>query len=404
MIFAHKTLILTNKKQDQYFWQACGIARKAYNDSLAHQKRSYELWESGELKEKPKISDLRPRWTKLKNLLMPWAFDVCSFAGSDAINDLVAAYQKFFKKEAKHPRFKKRKFEEGSFAMRKNFSRPFPIKGKKIKLPRIGWVKLAEFPRFNGTCTQVTVSRRAGRWWISMLFHTESHPNPPCENQAGVVGVDVGIKHLATTSDGEFFENPRAYMSAQKRLRLYNKSLVRKKRGSKNWIKALIRLQKAYKRIADIRKNSIEQLTTHLTKRYKTIVIENLNVSGMVKNRHLSKHVLDAGFYLFKERLQKKAEYRECEIIIADRFFPSSKKCSNCGHKKENLSLSDREFKCESCGFEIDRDLNAAINLKNLAEISTVSACGDESSDLPNVNFACETFAVNQESIEKNHE
>ncbi|KAF0112582.1 MAG: transposase-like protein [Rhodospirillaceae bacterium] len=202
---------------------------------------------------------------------------------------------------------------------------------------------------------------------------------PKAENQ-GTVGVDLGVSALATLSTGEIFEGPKAHKALLDRLQRLSRSLSRKVKGSQNRKKAKAKLARLHVRIGNIRKDALHQLTTSLTRRFHTIGIEDLNVKGMVKNRHLSRAVSDMGFFEFRRQLDYKATQRGGVIVVADRWYPSSKTCSVCSHKLETLSLSVREWMCPTCGVTHDRDVNTAINLKNLAVSSTVSACGEEGS------------------------
>ena len=200
---------------------------------------------------------------------------------------------------------------------------------------------------------------------------------PPMKPLA-IVGVDLGIKTLATCSDSEVFENPKALGKNLKRLKKLGRLVSRKKKGSKNRRKAADRLSKFHKKISDIRKDTIHKITSHLTKTKSMVVIEDLNVSGMMKNHCLARAISDVGFYELRRQLEYKGGWYGCQVVVADRFFPSSKTCCECGVIKTDLSLSDRVYVCP-CGNEIDRDLNAAINLERYITASSAGnyACGE---------------------------
>jgi putative transposase len=202
---------------------------------------------------------------------------------------------------------------------------------------------------------------------------------PKAKNQ-GVVGVDLGISALATLSTGEVVSGPRPHRALLNRLRRASRGLSRKAKGSQNRSKAKRKLAKLHHRVACIRQNALHQLTTDLTRRFRTIGIEDLCVSGMVRNRHLARSVADMGFFEFRRQLDYKTMMRGGRVVVADRFFASSKTCSTCGHRLEVLPLSVRRWTCPACGKNHDRDMNAAINLKNYAVSSTVSVCGGEGS------------------------
>ena len=225
----------------------------------------------------------------------------------------------------------------------------------------------------------VTISRQADRWFIS--FKIEVEPVASL-NLKLVVGVDLGIKNLATLSTGEVFSGAKSYRKYEQKLQRMQRLNRRKQQGSRNWKRATIQIARLHRKIANIRKDALHKLTTYLAKNHSEIVVEDLNVSGMLANHKLAKAISDMGFYELKRQLSYKCELYGAKLTEADRWFPSSKTCSNCGHKKEMLSLSERVFDCPDCGFSLDRDLNAAINLKNLAVSSTVSACGLADADV----------------------
>ena len=186
------------------------------------------------------------------------------------------------------------------------------------------------------------------------------------------------IKTLASLSDGTTFENPRALGRRIKTIRKLSKSLSRKKKGSKNREKAKIRLAKMYLKVFNVRRDTLHKLTTYLAKSHSRIVIEDLCVSGMMKNRRLARAVADVGLYEFRRQLEYKCQWYGSQLHVASGWFPSSKKCSACGHKKKELSLSEREYYCEKCGLKIDRDLNAALNLVTVSLPETLTACGED--------------------------
>ena len=192
------------------------------------------------------------------------------------------------------------------------------------------------------------------------------------------MGVDLGINILATLSDGMVFANPRALGKRLRKLKQIHKSLSRKKKGSKNREKAKMRLARMYLKIFNIRRDTLHKLTSHLAKSHSRVVIEDLCVSGMMKNRRLARAIQDVGFYEFRRQLEYKCQWYGSQLVTAPRTFPSSKLCSQCGHKKKNLSLSEREYDCEKCGLRIDRDLNAALNLVAARWSETENASGEE--------------------------
>jgi putative transposase len=204
---------------------------------------------------------------------------------------------------------------------------------------------------------------------------------PKAENQ-GEAGVDLGVSSLATLSTGEKVEGPKPHRALSDRLRRSSRSLSRKVKGSKNWKKAKRKLSRLHARISNIRNDALHKLTSDLTSLFHTIGVEDLNVRGMLSNRRLSRSIADMGFSKFRRQLEYKSAMRGGLVVAADKWFASSKLCHKCGHKLESLSLSARFWSCPKCGSHHDRDVNAAINLKNYAVSSTVSACGEEGSGL----------------------
>ena len=237
---------------------------------------------------------------------------------------------------------------------------------KALKLPRIGRVHCMEnvAERVDGArVLRMTVSQRAGRWYASLTVERDDKPvtKPP---RGGAVGVDLGIKTLATLSDGTVIENPRCLAASERRLKKAQKALSRKTRGSKRRAKARAKVARLHARVANQRLDAMHKLTTWLASTYSEICIEDLNAAGMVKNRHLAKAVSDASFGEFRRQLDYKTARNGAALHVVDRWYPSSKTCSKCGAVKAKLSLSERVFHCDSCGLSIDRDLNAAVNIK----------------------------------------
>ena len=249
------------------------------------------------------------------------------------------------------------------------------ISSNRIKLPRIGWVKTYEKhlpPILVKSSSNVTISCQAGRWFISYKVDVEPQP---VEHPHGCIGVDIGVKTLATLSDGKTFPAVKAYRKAKRKIARLQRSVSRKVKGSNNRSKAILKLQKAHHRVACIRNDATHKLTTYLAKNHSEVVIEDLNVSGMMKNHRLAQAIADGGFYEFRRQLLYKCQWYGSKLTVVDRFFPSSKTCSHCGHIHKGLKLRDRTFVCSNCEFSSDRDWNAAINLQK-AGSSPVSACG----------------------------
>jgi putative transposase len=367
VLLAHKIALDPNAAQRLYFARAAGTARFAWNWALDEWKRQYKAG------GKPSDVSLRRDLNAIKREQFPWMYDVTKAAVQEAIIDLGAAFRAFFEKRAEYPQ-RKRKDDKPSFCAA-NECGTFRVDGEQIKLPVIGWVKMREAVRFSGPLKRATVSCEAGRWFVALMVDTED-VKPVVQPQA-CVGVDLGVSTLATLSTGEAIVGPKSHAAALKRLRRSNKALARKRRGSANFRKAKRRLGRLHTRIASVRRDATHKLTTRLAKTFKVIGIEDLNVRGMVRNRCLARAVSDGGFHEFRRQLTYKAQWYGARVVVADRFYPSSKTCSCCGVIKETLALSQRTFTCDDCGFEAGRDHNAALNLARLAASSAVTACGE---------------------------
>ena len=393
MLIAHRIALDPNNVQATYFARAAGAARFAYNWALAEWKRQYEACKLDSSLPKPSQAALRRQLNAKKREQFPWMLEVTKNAPQMAIIQLGDAFKNFFAGRAKYPQFRKKGVHDRFTLTNDQFS----IDGWRIRIPHLGWVRMRESLRFAGKILSATLSRVAERWFVSIAVDTanDSHlpqaeNEPQDENQVhgefrrsqnqGAVGVDLGVSALATLSTGETIDGPNPHKALLARLQRLSRSLSRKQKGSANRNKAKGKLAKLHARIAAIRSDALHQLTTNLTRRFHTIGIEDLNVRGMVKNRHLARSIADMGFFEFRRQLEYKAAMGGGQVVVADRFYPSSKTCSCCGHRLEALPLALREWTCPACAAHHDRDVNAAVNLKNMAVSSTVSACGEEGS------------------------
>jgi len=376
---AYKVELDPNNVQRTLLLKHAGAARWAYNWGLEQKIKCYKA-----SRQSPSAFDLHRALNVLKTVPterggVPWMYEVSKCAPQQALRNLDDAYRRFFRRRTGRdctggfPRFKSRRGGVGSFTLTGVVK--VSLEGTHIQLPRLGKLRLKErgyLPTSGAKMLSATVSERAGRWFVS-LSAEEDRPEP--KPSSGVLGVDVGINHLAVTSEGEVFENPRALSGALKRLRRLSKTVSRRQKGSKNRRKAKLRLARQHYRVSCIRRDAIHKATTMIAKSAGMIVIEDLNVAGMLKNRRLSRALADASLSDFHRQLEYKAEWYGATLVKADRFYPSSKRCSRCGHVKETLGLGERTYRCEACGLVMDRDLNAACNLEILAVSSTVSAC-----------------------------
>lgn len=381
MLIAHKIELGPNNKQATYFAKAAGTARFAYNWALAEWQRQYEAYKQDNSLPQPSQEALRRQLNSIKREQFPWMLEVTKNAPQMAIIQLGDAFKNFFAGRASYPQFHKKGFHD-SFSLTND---QFSVNGSHIRIPNLGKVRMRELLRFTGKIMSATVSRVADRWFVSITVNIESADTqnnlhlPKTENQ-GAVGVDLGVSALATLSNGKKVIGPKAYRSSLKKIKRLSRGLSRKRKCSNNRRKAKLKLAREHARISNIRNDTLHKLTTDLTRNFQIIGIEDLNVKGMIQNRHLALSVSDMGFFEFKRQLKYKSAMCGCKVVTADRFFASSKICSCCGHKLEALPLSTREWTCPVCNACHDRDVNAAINLKVLAVSSTVSACGEEGS------------------------
>ena len=375
MLTAHQIALDVNNTQTTYLAKASGTARFAYNWALAEWQKQYEEHKKDPVKPVPSEASLRRLLNSVKYERFPWMLEVTKNAPQMAIIQLGQAFKNFFSGKAKYPKLRKKGIHD-RFTLSND---QFDVKGNQIRIPHLGWVRMRETLRFVGKIVSATISRIADRWFVSI---TVEIPDPPQvkPEQNSVVGVDLGISAMATLSTGEKIKGPRPHTALLSRLKRYTKGLSRKKKGSKNRAKAKIKLARLHARISNIRLDSIHQFTTKLSSRFGIICIEDLSVKTMVKNRRLSRNIADMGFHELRRQLEYKTQRSQSSLIIAERFFPSSKTCSQCRHLLVELPLSVRQWICPGCKEEHDRDINAARNLADYAMSSMVKACGGNSS------------------------
>ena len=338
---------------------AAGTARFAYNNALAMWNAAYK--EDG----KANPGKLRQEFNATRKERFPWMNEVSNYVYAYPWIQLQKAYSAFFRKKARHPKFKAKHRSPESFYI---CHREMVFDGKVLHLGpnkfKLGPIRMREELRFKGKVMGATVRRDGSRWMLSVQVDVGDHHKDRTAD--GTVGVDLGITTLATLSTGEKIEGPKPLKKSLKKLQRCSKQHSRKKKGSKNREKSRRRLAKLHKRIRDIRKDAIHRLTTKLCRENQAVAVENLSVGGMMRNRRLARHIADMGWYEFRRQLEYKCLIYGTKLTIADRFFPSSKTCSACGAVRDELSLSERTYRCPSCNLEMDRDLNAALNLLDL--------------------------------------
>jgi putative transposase len=385
VILAHKIALDPTVEQEIYFARAAGTARFAWNWALGEWQRQYEAG------EKPSATKLKAQWNETRRIDFPWTYDVTKCAGGQAIINLGAAFSNFFRdvkkpkgqRKAGYPKFKK-KGQHDAFAL---WNDQFEVRGRyerfgksrgEIRIPNLGWVRLREPLRIDGRILGAVVSREAGRWFVAIQCETSdailAHPEP-----GTVVGVDLGISALMTLSrplpDGRIkIENPKPLRKAMRRVktlcrRISRQEEARKKRAAKTsrrMKKRRAALAKAHWRVANIRRDALHKATTAVADAFETVVLEDLNVAGMVKNHALAGSISDAAFGEIRRQFEYKERMRGGYVKVANRFFPSSKLMSCCGVVLDKLPLSCRTVVCPGCGTIHDRDENAAINLEHL--------------------------------------
>lgn len=374
MILSLKIKLYPTKEQEQLMWQSSGVSRYIYNWGLALKKQKYE-----EENINLSISDLRKELTQFKKTSgFSWLNTPSADGGREALRDLGDAYKKFFKKQGGYPKFKKKGKCETSFY---HDPRKLKVNDDYIYLEKIGLVKMSDegrLPKGDYKKDKIKVTnpriKHNGRYWILTLGIEVEDESAELTNVS--LGIDVGVKDLAVCSDGQVFKNinkSRTIKKLEKRLKRLQRQVSRKyemnKQGNKfvktkNIIKLEHQIKLIHLRLSNIRNNHLHQATNKIVKtKPSRIVIEDLNVSGMMKNRHLSKAIQQQKLYEFRRQWEYKTKKYGIELVLADRWYPSSKTCSGCGAIKSDLKLKDRVFKCDCCGLEIDRDLNASINL-----------------------------------------
>src|SRR3989441_5028143 len=356
MIKAHKIRLHPTPEQASYFAKAAGTARFVWNWALAEWNRQYEAG------EKCTALGLKKQFNEIRREQFPWTWEVTKNASDQPFLDLGKAFTAFFEGKARRPRFKSKKRSKPSFYLAND---QMELKDHHVWIPKLGWVNLAENLRFKGKVTGARITKIADWWFISITV--EVADRLPDKRKAAV-GIDVGLNRLATLSTGEGYENQAFLKTALLKLRQANKRLHRRVKGSKNREKARRQLARLHYRITCLREDVLHKLTTRIADGYGIVGIEDLNIKGLLKNRHLSRSFSDAALGKLLTLLTSKVDQRGGQVIKVGRFFPSSKTCHCCGWKWEDMQLSDRLFLCQNptCAYyqiHQDRDHNAALNI-----------------------------------------
>ena len=380
---AYKIEIDPTAEQKSKIHQTIGVSRFIYNFYIAHNKEIYD-------REGKFVSGMDfSKWLNNEyipnNKDMKWIKEVSSKATKQAIMNGDKAFRDFFKKAKGFPRFKKKKNQDVKAYFPKNNKTDWTLERHKVKIPTLGWVRLKEFGYIpvNSIVKSGTVSQKADRYYVSILVEENDKKVYKSTNEG--VGIDLGVKEFVVCSDGIKFKNINKTSTVKKiekklkreqrklsrkyeSLKIRNKNIKEGRATRQNIQKQVVKVQKLHQRLTNIRTDYINKIVSSIIKQKPSyITIEDLNVKGMMKNKHLSKAIASQKFFEFKTKLTVKCKENHIELRIVDRFYPSSKTCSKCGKIKKDLKLSDRIYKCD-CGFTIDRDLNASINLKNAKE------------------------------------
>ena len=368
-----------------------GASRYAYNWGLEQEKAALAARGAGDRTVAlPSAMSQHKEWNSWKKGEdgIPWWKEVSKCVPQEAFFDLERGMRAFWGSRAgrrqgprvRFPRFKKKGRSRDSFRLTGSIH----LHCRSVTLPRIGTVHLLEdaarwverIEEGSVRVTSATVSREADRWFVSLAVEAE-RAIPAHPSAGGAIGVDLGVLALATLSDGTVVPGPKALRRGLRKLRRLSRAHSRKQRGSRNRARAARRLARHHARVAHLRRDHLHKLTTRLAKTHGRIVVEDLNVKGMLGNRKLARALSDAGFGEFRRQLEYKCRWYGSELVVADRWFPSSKTCSSCGAVKAELQLGQRTFRCESCGLVLDRDLNAAINLAGWAHPAVTASAAE---------------------------
>ena len=376
MLDAVKVALDPTPSQERRLLSHAGGARFAYNAMLARVKAALDVGESID----QSFYALRKQWNMDKDALAvgddgePWWAENSKEAYSYGLESLAKGLSNWSKsrkgdrkgRRVGFPKFKSKSKTTPRFAYTAGGFGLIDGDPKALRLPKIGRVHCMENVAErvgDAKVLRMTISQRAGRWYASLTVERDDTSVTRKAPKGGAVGVDLGVKHLATLSDGTVVENPRYLRKAERKLKQAQQALSRKTKGSNRRAKAKATVARIHARVANQRSDAMHKLTTWLTNKYSDISIEDLHVAGMVKNRHLAKSVSDAAFGEFRRQLEYKTARSGTALHVVDRWYRSSQTCSKCGSVKAKLSLAERTYRCDSCGLTMDRDLNAAINI-----------------------------------------
>jgi putative transposase len=358
MIKAHKIRLHPTPEQAEYFARAAGTARFVFNWALSEWKAQYEAG------GKPSALALKKQFNALRQEQFPWSYEVSKSVIEGAFMDVAAAFKNFFEglktgRKVGYPKFKSKKRSRAAFYLAND---RFEVGDHWVEISKLGRVNLAEKLRFSGKILSARVSKTADWWFISISVEL---PDEAISNSNPPVGIDVGLNRLATLSDDKRYENQRPLRTLLKQLRVANKRLSRRTKGSKSWQKAKRKLARLHYQIACMRDDLLHKLTTELAQRYGFVGVEALHVKGLIQNRKMALSFSDAALGRLLRLLESKVGHAGGQVVKVDRFFPSSQLCHQCGWRWQDITLADRVFVCQNpdCLYSGDRDHNASMNI-----------------------------------------
>ena len=369
MLRAIKIRLYPNKTQEQTLNKVLGCYRFVYNKMLALKQEAYNRDKSNiGLCELSKYF----HGTLLKDEQYVWLKEQNTKVMKQAIRQMLSAYDRFFKQHNGFPKFKSKKDKQSALFPKDAISKQNTFETRHISLTtplknikfRCSDLYFSRLQKYNKNIRSATLSKtKSGNFFLSILIEMEDTELKKFEHTNKQVGIDIGVKDFVITSDGEVFENKHFFKNEEKQIKKLQRQLSKKVKGSNNKKKAQIRIAKLFERITNKKNAYIHYVVNELLTYFDTIFMEDLNVQGMLRNHHLAKAIQEVGFYKFKETLVNKALVNDKQVVLIDRFYPSSKTCSVCGYKKQDLRLGDREWVCPKCGTKHDRDINAAVNI-----------------------------------------